>query len=215
MNITGLFLSYLLLFLMFLIAIVLPRFKIKDNITRKIVHIGISNWWIIAMIFFDDYSIALIPPVSFLILNYLSYRFNIVKSIERNDKKELGTIYYPLTLIILVLFTFGYLKKPYIGAIGVLIMGYGDGGATIFGQIFGKTKIYKKKTYIGSLAMFIISSITIFILLSIYNPSHILLFSYTIALVATILELFSYKGIDNLTVPLFSSFLYYILQLII
>jgi len=196
---------------MFLLSILLPKYHISVEMTRKVIHIAISNWWLIAMIFFTNTFIALIPPISFLILNYFSYHYNIVTGIERVDKQELGTIYYPLSLIILIIFTFGYLQIPYIGAIGILIMGYGDGIATIMGYHFGKKKLYKNKTYVGSISMFIISFITTFILLWIFNPIHLLLYSFTIAIVATLAELFSSKGFDNLSVPLSTTLIYFLL----
>ncbi|QVK16869.1 hypothetical protein KHQ81_08090 [Mycoplasmatota bacterium] len=163
------------------------------------------------MIFFKDVYIALIPPISFVILNFLSYRYHLVSGIERDDKKELGTLYYPISLVVLVLFTFGYINKPYIGAIGVMIMGYGDGIATIIGYKFGKKKLFKNKTYLGSMTMFIISFLTTFILLWIFNPLHLFIYSFIIAITATIAEGLSCKGLDNLTVPLFTTFIYYLL----
>ncbi len=214
MNITGLLISYILLFIMFIIAIIFPIFPLRNETIRKLVHIGMSNWWIIALLFFDNYFYALIPPFTFIILNYLSYRFNLIKSIERKDKSDLGTIYYPLSFFILILFSYTYLHLPYIGALGGLIMGYGDGIATIIGIRYGKKKLYKKKSIIGSISMFIISYIIVFIILFLYNPIHIVLFSFIIALLATIFELFSSRGIDNLTVPLLSALVYYCLLLI-
>ncbi len=196
---------------MFIVATILPKYHVSNELTRKLVHIGMSNWWFIVLFFFTQFHFALIPAVSFILLNYLSYRYHLVKGIEREDKSDLGTIYYPISLVILVIFSFGLLSKPYIGAIGVFIMGYGDGIAGILGSRFGKKRLCKNKTYIGSMFMFIISFLTTFILLWYYHPVHMILYSFIIASVATILELFSYKGIDNLTVPIMSSFIYYLL----
>lgn len=211
---TGLLLSYSLLFALFLLAILLPKFNVKNELTRKIIHIGISNWYFIAMIYFDNYLVAIIPPLSFIFLNYLSYRYKLIEGIERQNKKDLGTIYYPISLFLLVLFSFGVINKPYIGLIGTLILGYGDGIASIIGEKFGKTKIYKNKSYIGSLTMFIISFFTTFILLTLFNPINKFFYSLIIAFSATIIEIFSSQGTDNLTVPLTSSLLYYLLTLI-
>ncbi|HEY8364604.1 MAG TPA: hypothetical protein VIK84_03445 [Haloplasmataceae bacterium] len=212
MNLLGLFLSYLLLVLLFIIALILPKYVNKE-FTRKIIHIGISNWYFIVLYIFDNYIIALIAPITFTFLNYLSFRYNLVKGIERENKKDLGTIYYPLSLIILVIFSCLCLQKPYIGAIGTFILGYGDGLATITGKLWGKKKLYKRKTYIGSMTMFIVSFIIMIIILSVYQPNQIILLSFLVAIGATLLELFSSKGFDNLTVPIGSSLLYYILTL--
>lgn len=209
----GLVLSYLLLFFLFILATILPKLNVDKELTRKLIHIGISNWYFIAMIYLTDVYVAIIPPISFIFLNYLSFRYNIVTGIERRDKKDLGTIYYPISLLILVIFTFGIIKEPYIGLIGALILGYGDGIASIIGRKFGKIKIYRNKSIKGSLTMLIISFLTTLIILSYFNPVNTIFYSLIISLIASILELFSPRGIDNLTVPIFSSLIYYLLIL--
>lgn len=212
--IIGLFLSYLLLFICFIIAEVFQRFNVPKEITRKTVHIMISNWWIIALVYLDNYY-ALIPPLTFLGLNYLSYRFKLVKGIERDDPKQLGTLFYPLAMILLVLFGISQ-HKLYIGAIGGLILGYSDGLATIVGLTFGKHKIYRDKSYIGTSTMFIMSFTVTFIILLIYQQNFVFLASLIVAIAATFNELFiTDHGTDNLSVPLLSSLVYYFFQLII
>lgn len=209
----GLMLTYILLFILFILATLLPKLNVDKELTRKLVHIGISNWYFIALAFFTDIYSAIIPPISFIFLNYLSFRYNLVEGIERRDKKDLGTIYYPISILILVIFAYGLIKKPYIGAIGAIILGYGDGIASIVGRKLGKIKIYRHKSVEGSLTMFIISFLTTYILLTYFNPFNTILYSLIIAFIATLLELFSPRGIDNLTVPIFSSLIYYLLIL--
>lgn len=208
-NYIGLVLSYSLFTIVFFMAIIFHNFRIKTEISRKIIHITISNWWIIVMVTFDSVYFALIPPITFLLFNYISYRFHLVKAIEREDQEDLGTIYYPLSLILLVIFSFTY-AQPYIGAIGVFIMGYGDGLAGLVGKYIGRRRWFFNKTIEGSLIMFITSIITVATILIFYNPHNILISSITIAIIATLLELFSLKGIDNLTVPIISSLTYFI-----
>ncbi len=212
--ILGLLLSYILLFICFIIALILPKLKVPKEITRKVVHIMISNWWIIALIYLNNYF-ALIPPITFLGLNYLSYKYKLVKGIERDDPKQLGTIFYPLAMILLVLFGISQ-HKLYIGAIGGLILGYSDGLATVFGVTLGKRKLYRDKTYVGSITMLVMSFMVTFIILNLYHQEYILLGSLVVAFSATFNELFiTDHGIDNLSVPLLSSIVYYLFQLIV
>lgn len=84
--------------------------------SRKYIHIMLSNWWIIAMVFFDNIFTAAIMPALFVVINYASYKMDIIKVMERDEGEEnkdsLGTVYYALTLLILTLLTFGPLKNP-------------------------------------------------------------------------------------------------------
>jgi phytol kinase len=58
--------------------------------------------------------------------------------------------------------------------------------------------------------MFIFSFVVAVIILSIYNPHSIFLFSILIAVISTILEVLSPWGLDNLTVPLLTPVFYVI-----
>ena len=90
--------------------------KAGKEASRKYIHIMLSNWWIIAMVFFDNMFWAAATPLLFVIVNYLSYKKGIIKVMERDDKDEnkesLGTVYYALSLFILALLTFGPLYNP-------------------------------------------------------------------------------------------------------
>ena len=219
-NIWGLVASYVLIF----IVIGVSTFLQKKNIlgeegARKFIHIGVSNWWILAMFFFTgDQALwfAMIAPVTFIILNYYSYRHNLLKAMERGGKGNLGTVYFPISLLILVIFTFGIVKNPIIGAVSILIMGYGDGFAAVIGKTYGKHKIAFGKSIEGSVTMFIASFIVAFLVaLVIKSINSALILAMGVAALATVVELVTPKGLDNLTVPLSTSLFFYLLLLLI
>ncbi len=220
MNVYGLILSYVLIFLIIGISTFLQsKGVLKEEGSRKFIHIGVANWWILAMIFFEGENaiwFAMIPPITFIFLNYLSYRLNLLKAMERNGKGSLGTVYFPISLLILVIFTYGILGKEYayIGGIGILIMGYGDGLAAVIGTSYGKHKLPNGKSIEGSLTMFITSFIVATLLLALSSVSGYIFYAFGVAVIATLVEYFTTKGLDNLTVPLASSFFYYLLSLI-
>lgn len=220
MNVWGLVLSYVLIFLVIGLSTVLQKAKIiGDEGARKFIHIGVSNWWILAMIFFTDNNrmwFAMIPPITFIILNYISYRQNLFKAMERGGQGNLGTVYFPISLLILVILTFGILDRPEVGAIGILTLGYGDGFAAVFGVKYGKHKLAFGKSVEGSLAMFV-ASLVVGVMVStlVFSLTTALFVGLVIALLATVIELFSPKGFDNLTVPLATSLLYYLIIILI
>lgn len=184
--------------------------KISKEASRKFIHIMLSNWWIIAMTFFDNMWVAAICPAIFVVINFLSYKFNIIKSMEREDdeKDGLGTVYYALSLLILALVTFGPLKNPTIGLVGVAVMGYADGMAAIVGKGIQSPEYSvngNKKTLAGSATMFIITLLIISGALSYLNVANWLIKAFAMSILATIVEGISIKGTDNITIPLLTA----------
>ncbi len=215
-NIIGIAVSFVFVFFIIGLSMILTKNGIlKGESSRKFVHIGVSNWWIIAMIFFDSPIYAAIVPGCFVIINYISYKKSIFKVMEgERSKKDLGTVYFAVSLLILALITFSRGSHPYVGALGILIMGYGDGFAAVFGTRYSRYsfKIWNStKTLSGSLAMFVFSFLISFVVLKTYSPGSYLLPSFALALSATIIEMFSPLGLDNLSVPLLTAWIYTIL----
>ena len=130
---------------------------------------------------------------------------------ESEEQDGFGTVYYALSLLILVIISFGIFKKPILGLVPTLVLAYGDGLAAIIGKK-AKSKRYKlsdtKKSFAGSLTMFLISLILIASYLFINNSEvffsncHWPLISVMMAFVITAIEAVSGKGIDNISVPI-------------
>lgn len=190
---------------------------IGEEGSRKFIHIGVSNWYFIALTFMQDPNdilFTLIPPVSFIILNYISYKTNLIKSMERNGKGNLGTVYYPISLTILVFVSFYVLGNAYIGLLGVMLMGYGDGLAAVLGKKYGTKDIGHGKTVVGVVTMFVVSLLASSLIIIYSNSVTRLWIALAVAVFATLTEYLTPKGLDNVSVPLGTSFLYYVLLLI-
>lgn len=210
-NLFGLIISFVF------IGIVLVSAKLFEKsgkeASRKYIHIVLSNWWIIAMVFFSNSIWASIGPIVFVFVNFFSYKFNLIKSMERDEEEKdgLGTVYYALTLLILSILMFGPLTNykglwgPLIGLAGVAVMGYGDALAAIVGKAV-KSPSYKilgtTKTLAGSAAMFIVTFIISSGFLAYCGIVNWFFKAILISIVDTILEAVSVKGTDNITVPL-------------
>lgn len=190
--------------------------KKSKEASRKFIHIMLAPYWIIAIIFFDNVIWASVMPFLFVIINSLSYKFNIIKQMERNkeEKDGFGTVYYAVSLLILSIITFGPLKEykgvygPVVAFIGVLVMALGDGFAAIVGKNV-KSLEYKigntKKTLAGSSTMFFISFIIISVFLAYVKVPFYFFKSIIISLILTVLEAVSIKGLDNIIVPLLAT----------
>lgn len=209
MNWIGLLVSYLYIGLVIVGAKLFEKWG--KEASRKFIHIMLGNWWFIAMYFFTNVWFALIGPASFVIINYISYKKNIIKVMEREQQDGFGTVYYALSLLILAIASFGIFKNPSLGLVPTLIMAYGDGLAAVIGKVV-KSKKYKlgetKKSFAGSLTMFAISLILITAYLAFthslvfFQSTHWILVSALMAFAITIIEAMSAKGTDNITVPI-------------
>ncbi len=202
-NIIGILVSYIFIGIIIIFAKFLK--KSGEEASRKFIHIMLSNWWLISMYFFENAFWASLVPLSFVIINYISYKRNLISVMEREKQDGLGTVYYALSLLILSIITYGITKRPEIGLCSTLIMGYGDGLAGVIGKKI-KSIEYKigntKKTLAGSLTMFIISFIIIAIFSSVTGVNLWLIKSIITAIMLTVIEAVSIKGTDNITIPI-------------
>lgn len=219
-NILGIIISFIFVLSIIGISTILTKRKIiSGEASRKFIHIGVCNWWIIAMIYFDNRYYAAIVPALFVVINYISYKYQVIEAMERDGgKKDLGTVYYAISLLILSLFTLGEGNNGYIGALGILTMGYGDGFAAVVGTFKGTKYIpigKSIKSKEGTFTMLVVTFSVVMLVLGIFTEISIwgiILYAIGISIVATLLELFTPHGLDNLTVPLGISFIYYLIS---
>lgn len=208
-DLIGILVSFIFVFAVIGISTVLSnKGRLDPEGSRKFIHVAVSNWWIIAMLMFSDPLWASFVPLMFVFINTLSYRKNIFKAMERDGSpRDLGTVYYAISLLILAALTFTY-KVPYIGGIGILVMGYGDGFAAIVGQRYGKhsfTKFGLNKSLEGSLMVLVFGVLISGLFFGLYSPSNLILKAVIVGCFALIVEVLSPNGFDNLTLPLLVS----------
>ena len=209
MNFLGIIVSYLYIALVIIGAKIFEK-KGKEA-SRKFIHIMLGNWWIIAMYFFTNVWCAVLVPATFVVINYLSYKKNLIKVMERDEQDGLGTVYYAVALLVLAIVSFGILKKPALGLVPTLVMAYGDGLAAVVGKSI-KSKKYKlsdtKKSFAGSVTMFVISTLLIGGYLAFnhaglfWRTAHWPLVTCLMGFAITAIEAVSGKGWDNITVPI-------------
>ena len=211
----GLILSFVYIIVLLFIAMRLEH--IPNEFSRTFVHILVSNWWLIAMFFIDNYWMAISVPAVFILFNALNIRFNWISAINSKQRYgNFGTIYYALAVFILTAVTFMNPETRIIGGVGVLAMGYGDGFAALIGQKFGKHsfRIFKgTKSLEGSSAMFITTLVVVGLYLAFLTSNVNLVMLVIIAAVATVVEAISPYGLDNLFIPVLTSLLYFIFTL--
>lgn len=196
------------------IVFALSKLIIKkgEEASRKFVHIMLSNIWFFYLIFIDSLVWACVLPAAFVIINSLSYKFKIFKSIERENNDGFGTVYYAISILLISIFTYK-IENPMIGLAGILTMGYGDGFAAVIGKKI-KSKEYKVgnsiKSIAGSTTMFVITLAICVVVFKILNIEYFVAKAICVSIIATLLEAVSIKGLDNISVPIVVTILTYL-----
>ncbi len=199
----------LYLFSIFLVSIVFKKFNADSReIVRKIIHIGMGPLIPIAQSLKIDQNSALIFTGIVSLMVLINYTYKLFPTIEDVERKSYGTLFYCLSLFILICLFWD--KDPYALITGFFIMTFGDGLAGLIGKSFtSKSWIFfkQKKSLLGTLTMFLTSLIVV---CSIgYSQQNSFYLNYfVIASLATVLEQFSFLGVDNFIVPI-SSALYF------
>lgn len=176
---------------------------------RKVVHIGTGNAILLAWWLNLPGWVAIAASAIASIIALISYKFPILPGVNSVGRHSYGTFFYAVSIGVLVA-CFWHIGKQEYAVIGILIMTWGDGLAALVGQAFGRhpyTIGGIKKSWEGSLAMAAVSyAIACGTLLAVQgNMWQTWVTALIAALLATGLESFSRWGIDNLTVPLASA----------
>jgi len=192
--------------LLFSITFIYKLFRPNNKeLLRKIIHIGVGPLIPLAKFLEINQNLAQYIAALVSILVLINYIYRLFPIIEDIDRKSFGTLFYCLSLFILI--SFFWDKDPSSLFAGVFIMTFGDGLAGLLGKNFQSRNwiiFNQKKSLIGTATMFLVSLI-ITGSLAYFGSHEITLFLPLIALLATIIEQFSIAGIDNLFVPIISA----------
>ena len=170
------FFLFFILILIFLCEVSYKKNLLSPQIFRVIIHflvgIGVSLSPFIFESFFQPIFLALL----FFLINLLSYKNNQLKSFHDVKRNSLGTIFFPISFIILAI---PFWEYKYFITSSFMILAISDPLASIVGNYYKKAHFYKIskeiKSIEGSLIMFLSTS-TILILLSnhIFNGFNII-----------------------------------------
>ena len=176
--------------------------------TRKFIHIAVGMWAYGTVLLFENRAWAIIPPLSFVLINGFSYRQGTFKAMETSEKENLGTIYFPLSFAALIWL---FWDRPHLLVAGLMPMTWGDALAAVLGRRWGKhhyTILGSTRSLEGSAVMFLASwaaTLVTLLLLSSIGPLTAVWVAAVTALCAAAIEAVSPWGIDNLTVPAISA----------
>jgi len=170
--------------------------------SRKFLHIMVGNVIFILPFFTSQFVITFLAAAPFILLTFLMSPYSPIKFNDRisTSGHGMGLVYYAISWTVLAFF---FYDQQWIIAVGIAAMSYGDGMAALIGEKFGKHKYNifgDKKSFEGSITMFLVLIVTLGIVLAYYNifTANFIIIP-VVALIATIFEGITPKGLDNIT----------------
>jgi phytol kinase len=184
--------------------------RVSHGFTRKFIHIAVGMISVPTVLWFGNLWWAIIPPLAFVVINYLDYRFGLIQAMMSSNRSNLGTVYFPLSFAVIMVLFWGNpsapATNPRLIVAALMPMTWGDALAAIVGEQFGRhryTLFGQTRSLEGSLTMLIVSALATWVALG-AAPLAVVIALAT-ALAATLVEAVSPWGIDNLTVPAISA----------
>jgi len=202
---------FAILFLLIFNEMVYRRLGLKGEITRKFAHFTATLSTITFPYLFDSHWYVLILAIIFFILLFVSRNRTYLKSIHDIDRESLGSFLLPVSIYLTFLVA-DLMDNRFLFILPVLVLAICDPIAGILGinleQYNHKIKIFSwklQKTWLGSLSFFI-SCLIISIIALYFNQQNFTLKTFWLALVisfvSTITEMLSWRGTDNLVIPM-------------
>jgi phytol kinase len=187
------------------------RLGLKGEITRKFAHFTATLSTITFPYLFNDHWYVLVLACIFFLLLFISRNYTYLKSIHDIQRVSVGSYMLPVAIYLTFLISHK-LENKLLFILPMLVLAICDPVAGILGINLQKynhrIKIFgwkMQKTWLGTLSFFL--SCFIVSLIALYF--HEMLFtvrmfwlSLIIAITGALTELFSWKGMDNLFIPM-------------
>lgn len=234
-------LTYGYIFLTIIIPVQLKkRDKISKFTARKMVHF-LAGLSVLITPFYNYPYFAILIAGSLTVLTYFSSKESKIKQLkdlydsigeeaEEKSGRLLGPFNYCLSITILMtIFVIFAPHQLYFPIAGILIMIVADTLASVVGKRWGRIPIHlpwtSTRTVLGSITMFgaaFLLCVGSFWYFGIYNPltqtpltwDIIVLYAIITAVLATVIEIASPSTWDDLTVPIGSTIIIYLLTFI-
>ena len=175
----------------------------QRELSRKIVHIGTGAVVPLAWFFEIPFVVALPVAAVITVVTTINHQWRFIPAVEDVDRNSYGTIAYGIAITTLLLL-FWPTRADAVSA-GVLVMALGDGLAGLIGRnvaspkwvLFGQTK-----SSVGTMTMAVVSGLVLIGLARWSGAELSLPAALGMVAMATGLEQLSWRGLDNLSVPL-------------
>ncbi len=181
--------------------------KIKHALTRKIAHM-FSGIIVFFLPYFLSSKEIIILGLVFSALLGISKYLDLLPSIHKIDRKTLGEVYYPLGIATSAFF---FLPNDVLAfQFGVLVLAFSDSLAGIVGDALGKHRIslLKNNKSLEGSSIFFLTTLLISIFISLKLKTAHLEPLLVVSTLITLVELVLLFGLDNLLLPVVSSYIF-------
>jgi phytol kinase len=187
------------------------RLNLKGEVTRKFAHLIATLASVPFPYIFDSHWYVLVLAILFFLALRITQHSKYLKSIHDIRRKSIGSYLLPLGIYVSFYLSWHFEQK-FIHILAMLILAVSDPAAALLGlnveKFNGQIKLIGQrfdKTWLGSAAFF--SSSFMISLIALYYNRELFDFktfyvAMAVAVVSTLAELFSWRGSDNLTIPL-------------
>jgi phytol kinase len=190
---------------------------VPAEVFRKTLHIIVlgsififtyifNTWWLSAMA--AMVFVAMVFPILFFAEHIPGYSQLLTERKDGEIKHSLIVAFSMFTILICI--CWGWIGEKYLVIASVMAWGLGDAAAALVGKRFGRHYIVGRlvegrKSLEGTLAMFVVSFVSVIVVLIAYGPvkwySYVPIAVVTAA-VCAVVELYTKNGMDTLTCPL-------------
>ncbi len=174
----------------------------KAFIVRKLVHL-ITGLLILLLTYTIERNILLILIFAGSIISFVTFRFKSWRLIHQTDNKSLGTLFYPLGILLSFLLLADL--PLYYFQTALMVLTVSDPLANLSGQINTRNILFRigrdKKSLYGIIA-YTLSNLAV---AAVFLPPALLadaFFVVTLLLLAAYCEVISWRGSDNLSIPI-------------
>jgi len=219
-HLLGIYIGFIIVLASILIVV---RFttRIPDYIFRKLLHIVAFTsilplalcteiWWIAVAV---QVFMLILIIVALAFCEHLSFYSKLFVEKGKHEVLTSFIMLFGLMGLMLAVFWGGFgAQYEYIAIAAIMAWGPGDAVAAIVGKNFGRHKLQGRmiegiKSVEGSVGMAITSLLCTFTVLVLMSPLVwyvALMLSVAVAIVASLTELFTKRGLDTITVPIAS-----------
>jgi phytol kinase len=179
--------------------------RLDTGFTRKFIHVGVGMYSLLAINLFTERTWAVIPPLAFVIINWLDWRYGVIQAMTSSSRANLGTVYFPLAFAVIVWI---FWERPALLMASLMPLTWGDALAAVVGERYGRHtyRVFgSTRSLEGSLTAYGFSAIATGLVLAGFGVPAAVVTALLTALAATLVEAISPWGLDNLAIPAVSA----------
>lgn len=194
--------------------------RVPAWICRKVIVMGVGLWIVVAFFWIQLWPAGWLPPLAFLLINYVVYDKGWLPNLRRDGEKKIRHVLgYQLSPLILMLLLW-WSGDQFMVIAGIMALTFGDSAAGVAGRVWGKNHFRfrggEHKTLEGALAMFAVSLVAIMVTTCLFARMPgvwflpwCLIGALLAAMVATVAELYAPRRWEDFLVPLLTGLTMY------